>query len=166
MATYTKKQVTDLVHGELDWDSLHRMLSMPKDKERYGQFIEVLQEQVSWKDRIILPLGPHLFIVESAKDQALVTKCTCGHDFGDYRQNWKLNALIHVRDSEEKMSEVYPKLMAPHTEWQVYREYLCPTCGTLHDVEAPTPWYPVIHDFQPDLKTFFDWMEMPAPARA
>ena len=52
------------------------MLSMPKDKERYGQFIEVLQEQVSWKDRIILPLGPHLFIVESAKDQALVTKCT------------------------------------------------------------------------------------------
>jgi acetone carboxylase gamma subunit len=34
----------------------------------------------------------------------------------------------------------------------------------MHDVEAPTPWYPVIHDFQPDLKTFFDWLDLPAPA--
>lgn len=166
MTTYTKKQVTDLVNGELDWDSLHRMLSMPKDKERYGQYMEVLQEQVSWDDRIILPLGPHLFIAETASDKSLVTKCRCGHDFGDYRQNWKLNALIYVRDEEEKMNEVYPKLMAPDTNWQVYREYCCPTCGTMHDVEAPTPWYPVIHDFQPDLQTFFRWLDLPAPAQA
>ncbi|GGB95841.1 acetone carboxylase subunit gamma [Marinobacterium zhoushanense] len=165
MTTYTKKQVKDLVSGELDWDSLHQMLSMPKDKERYGQYIEVLQEQVSWNDRILLPLGPHLYIVES-KDKSLITKCSCGHDFGDYRQNWKLNALVYVRDSEEKMNQVYPKLMAPHTDWQVYREYYCPTCGTMHDVEAPTPWYPVIHDFQPDLKAFFDWLDMPAPVNA
>lgn len=165
MTTYTTKQVTDLVNGELDWDSLHQMLSMPKDRERYEQYIGVLQQQVDWEERIILPLGPHLFIAEN-DDQSLVTKCRCGHDFGDYRQNWKLNALIYVRDDVEKMSQVYPKLMAPHTDWQVYREYYCPTCGTMHDVEAPTPWYPVIHDFQPNLKAFFEWLGMPAPAQA
>lgn len=166
MSSFTKKQVSDLVKGSLDWDTLHRMLSMPKDKERYANYISVLQEQVSWSDRIIMALGPHLYIAERATDQALVTKCGCGHDFGDYRTNWKLNALIYVRDDEEKMQEVYPKLMAPDTNWQVYREYYCPTCGVMHDIEAPTPWYPVIHDFQPDIKALFDWLDLPAPANA
>ena len=63
--------------------------------------------------------------------------------------------------------EVYPKLMAPDTQWQVYREYYCPQCGTLHDVEAPTPWYPVIHDFEPDIDTFYkEWVNLPLPERA
>ena len=26
---------------------------------------------------------------------------------------------LFVRDTEEKMNEIYPKLMAPDTEWQV-----------------------------------------------
>lgn len=55
---------------------------------------------------------------------------------------WK--SIHYVRDTEEAMTEVYPKLMAPGTQWQVYREYYCPSCVTMHDVEAPTPWYPVI----------------------
>ncbi|HEB27406.1 MAG TPA: acetone carboxylase subunit gamma, partial [Porticoccus sp.] len=36
MSTYTKKQVSDLVQGSLDWDSVHKMLSMPKDEGRYA----------------------------------------------------------------------------------------------------------------------------------
>lgn len=163
MAMFTKKQVKDLVSGDLVWDTLHKMLSMPKDIERYSDYISVLQEQVAWEDRIILPLGPHLYIVETVKDKELITKCRCGHDFGDYTRNWKLDALVYIRDTEEKMNQVYPKLMAPDTDWQVYREYYCPSCGTMHDVEVPTPWYPVMHDFEPDLKTFFEWVEQPAP---
>ena len=58
-------------------------------------------------------------------------------------------------------------LMAPDTQWQVYREYYCPTCGTMHDVEAPTPWYPVIHDFEPDIEAFYkEWVKLPLPERA
>lgn len=166
MSTYTKKQVSDLVKGDLDWDTLHRMLSLPKDKERYANYVAVLQEQVSWNDKIIMPFGPHLFLAETQQDKKLVTKCSCGHEYGDYQKNWKLNALIYVRDSKEKMQEVYPTLMAPDTNWQVYREYYCPSCGVMHDVEAPTPWYPVIHDFQPDLKALFDWLDLPAPVNA
>ncbi|MGF6917890.1 acetone carboxylase subunit gamma [Paraburkholderia sp. 40] len=167
MSTYTKEQVSNLVDGRLDWDTTVRMLSMPKDHERFSQYLEVLQGKVSFPDRIVLPLGPHLHIVQAAKSKQWVVKCDCGHEFCDYRENWKLHALVHVRDTEEEMLEVYPKLMAPDTQWQVYREYFCPSCGTMHDVEAPTPWYPVIHDFEPNIEAFYkDWLQLPVPERA
>lgn len=162
--TYTRKQVADLVDGELDWETVRKMLFMPKDKERFVNYIDILQERASWDDKIILPLGPHLNIVET-KDKDLVNKCDCGYVFGPYTENWKLNAVIYVRDSVEKFNEVYPKLMSPDAQWQVYREYYCPECATQHDVEAPTPWYPVIHDFEPDIKTFYGWLGLPVPKK-
>ena len=62
------------------------------------------------------------------------------------------------------MNEVYPKLMSPDPEWQVLREYYCPGCASLLEVEAVTPWYPVIHDFEPDIDTFYnEWMKMELP---
>ncbi|MFD2110512.1 acetone carboxylase subunit gamma [Thiorhodococcus fuscus] len=167
MSTYTKEQVKHLVEGKLDWDTTMRMLSMPKDRERFTQYLEVLQSKVDWPDRILLPLGPHLYIVQSAENQRWIVKCDCGHAFCDHSDNWKLHANIYVRDTEEAMAEVYPNLMAPDTQWQVYREYYCPTCGVMHDVEAPTPWYPVIHDFEPDIETFYEqWLGLPVPAKA
>jgi acetone carboxylase, gamma subunit len=167
MSSYTTEQVKYLVEGKLDWDTTMRMLTMPKDQGRFVKYVSVLQEKVSWPDKIVLPLGPHLYIVQAATDKKWVVKCDCGHVFCDYRENWKLHANIHVRDTEEEMNEVYPKLMAPSTEWQVFREYFCPECGIMHDVEAPTPWYPVIHDFEPDIEAFYrDWLNQPVPARA
>lgn len=167
MTTYTKEQVGKLVEGKLDWDTTMRMLAMPKDKTRFELYVQALQGKVGWPDRIVLPLGPHLYIVQSVRTKQWVTKCDCGHEFGDYRENWKLRAAIYVRDTEEAMAEVYPRLMAPDTAWQVYREYYCPSCGTMHDVEAPTPWYPVIHDFEPDIEAFYqDWLGLPIPEKA
>ncbi|MEN2975868.1 acetone carboxylase subunit gamma [Tistrella bauzanensis] len=166
MSNYTKKQVADLVDGRLDWDVVHRMLSSPKDADRFVKFIAVLQERAAWPDRILLPLGPHLFIVQD-QDKAWKIKCGCGHVFCDHDRNWKLEALVHVRETVEAMNEVYPKLMAPDPSWQVYREYCCPSCGVLLDVEAPTPWYPVLHDFEPDIPTFYkDWLGLDVPERA
>ncbi len=167
MSTYTKEQVKYLVEGKLDWDTTMRMLSMPKDQDRFVKYVGVLQEKVTWPDRIVLPLGPHLYIVQTVGANKWVIKCDCGHEFCDWRENWKLHANIYVRDTEEAMNEVYPKLMAPDTAWQVYREYYCPQCGVMHDVEAPTPWYPVIHDFEPDIEAFYrGWLNPPVPARA
>ncbi|MDD2408494.1 MAG: acetone carboxylase subunit gamma [Tepidiphilus sp.] len=165
--TYTKEQIEKLIDGRLDWDTTFRMLAMPKDPERFELYVGVLQERLGWKDKIILPLGPHLYIVQTAADKRWVIKCDCGHEFCDYRQNWKMHAVIYVRDTEEALTEIYPKLMAPDPAWQVYREYYCPECGTLHDVEAPTPWYPVIHDFEPDIEAFYkEWLGLPVPERA
>ncbi|MGH8832594.1 MAG: acetone carboxylase subunit gamma [Polaromonas sp.] len=167
MSTYTKDQVRNLVDGKLDWDTTLRMLSMPKDATRFEMYIDALQKKLDWPDRIVLPLGPHLYIAQDAKTKKWLTKCDCGHAFCDYRENWKLHANVYVRESEEAMTEVYPKLMAPDTQWQVYREYYCPQCGTMHDVESPTPWYPVIHDFEPDIDAFYkEWVKLPLPERA
>lgn len=167
MSSYTNEQVSHLIDGTLDWETMFRMLSMPKDHDRFAQYVAALQSKVKFEDKIVLPLGPHLHIVQKADTKAWVTMCDCGHDFGDYRENWKLNAVVYVRDTEEAMVDVYPKLMAPDTNWQVYREYYCPKCGAMHDVEAPTPWYPVIHDFEPDIEAFYrDWVNLPVPERA
>jgi len=163
MSKYTKEQIARLIDGTLDWETIHRMLSSPKDPERFVTYIEILQERVKWDDKILLPLGPHLFIVQKPNGER-VTKCDCGYEFGDYRKNWKLKAAIYVRDDEEKMSEIYPKLMQPDTSWNVLREYYCPGCATLLEVESVPPLYPVIHDFEPDLETFYnDWLGIPLP---
>ncbi|MDE2254005.1 MAG: acetone carboxylase subunit gamma [Betaproteobacteria bacterium] len=167
MSAYTQEQVKNLVDGKLDWDTTMRMLSMPKDKERFELFVHALQDKVAWKDKIVLPLGPHLYIAQSPATKQWNVKCDCGHEFCDYRDNWKLHANIYVRDTEEAMAEVYPKLMAPDVQWQVYREYYCPTCGIMHDIESPTPWYPVLHDFEPDIDVFYkEWLGLPLPERA
>ncbi len=161
---YEKDKVQELIEGTIDFETLHRMLSSPKDSERFGMVLEILQEGVSWEDRILLPIGPNLFIVQRTTDKRWITKCRCGHEFGPWKENWKLNALIHVRETPESLNELYPRLMSPDPTWQVIREYFCPGCATLLEVEAPTPWYPVIHDFEPDIAGFYkEWLGSEVP---
>jgi acetone carboxylase gamma subunit len=161
---YDRKKIEELIDGTIDWETQHRMLSEPKDPERFQIYLEILQERVPWDDKILLPYQYHLYIVQKKTGERVI-KCDCGHEFCDYRDNWKLHALIYVRDTEEALSEIYPKLMAPDPKWQVLREYYCPSCGTLLEVEAPTPWYPVIHNWEPDIETFYrEWLKMPLPA--
>jgi len=167
MSVYTKKEISDLVDGRLPFGTAHRMLSMPKDPDRFEKYLAVLQERVGWEDRIILPRGPHLYIVQEATTQRWVNKCSCGHVMGDYDENWKLHASIFVRNSEALLNELQPKLMAPHHDWQEIREFFCPACGILHDVEAPVPWYPILNEFEPDIDTFYrEWVGLPLPARS
>ena len=91
-------------------------------------------------------------------------KCDCGHEFCDYRENWKLEALINVRETVESLREIYPDKMHGDPEWNALREYFCPGCKTLLEVEAVPPGYPVIHDFVPDLEGFYeDWLGRPLP---
>lgn len=164
---YTESKIRDLVDGTIDQDTLHQMLSTPKDVDRFEKYVKILQERVPWKDKIILPLGPKLFVVQRASDKKWVIRSWAGHDFCGWNENWKLHARIRVRDTPEKMEQIYPKLMAPSTDWQVIREYFCPKSGDLLDVEAPTPWYPVIHDAEPDIDAFYkEWLGLEVPERS
>ena len=164
---FTKEKVRDLINGTIDDDTYQQMLTRPKDNERFFTYLEILQEQVPWDDKIVLPLGPKLFIVQQPADKRWVIKSWSGHVFCNWNENWKMHALIRVRDTQEKMEELYPKLMAPSAEWQVIREYIDPVSGELLDVEAPVPWYPVIHDFEPDIDTFYkEWLGVDVPERS
>ncbi len=161
MTQYAKEVIGDLVDGKLPWSMLKEMMSKYKDPDRFDKYVAVLQERQPWKERILLPLGPHLFIVRK-DDGSIVTKSSSGFEFGDYRQNWKLKARIFVRDTDQAYREIYPALMHADPAWMELREYYDPIDGTLLEVEAVPPGYPILHSFQPDLEAFYSqWLKRP-----
>ena len=163
MSAYSKELIGELVDGKLPWASLKEMMSRYKDPERFDHYLAALQERVAWTDRILLPLGPHLFIVRKP-DGSIVTKSASGFEFGDYRSNWKLKARIYVRNTVESYREIYPALMHADPAWMELREYYDPLDGTLLEIEPVPPGYPVLHSFQPDLEGFYrDWLKRPLP---
>lgn len=163
--TYTDSHIEDLIDGKLPFRDMHRMLSSFKDPGRFDQIVQIFQRRVPWDDRILLPYGVHLFIVQRP-DGSRVVKCDCGQEFGDYRTNWKESALIAVRDTDGSLEELYPPMMHCDPEWMELREFFCPGCASLLEVEAVPPGYPLVFDFQPDLETFYrGWLgrELPKP---
>jgi acetone carboxylase gamma subunit len=166
MSQYPKEVIRDLVDGRLPWPQTRRVMSAYKDDDRFFKYIEVLQDRVAWKDPILLPVSDRLYICDSA-DEGRVVRCECGHSFGDYRKNWKLNAVINVRNTEESLREIYPTSDIPDPNWMEIREFFCPECAHLHEVEAAAPGYPIVHDFQPDLEGFYrDWLGKPLKEEA
>ncbi len=161
MSQYSKEVIGDLVDGKLPWKMLKEMMSKYKDADRFDKYLQVLQERQSWPEKILLPLGPHLFIVRKP-DGSIVTKSSSGFEFGDYRQNWKLKARVFVRDTQEAYREIYAELMHADPAWMELREYYDPIDGTLLEIEAVPPGYPIVHSFKPDLETFYrDWLKRP-----
>ncbi|MFX1374378.1 MAG: acetone carboxylase subunit gamma [Promethearchaeota archaeon] len=162
MKGYDKKIIERLINGELTWKELKPIISGRKDPDRFDKILEILQEKVEWKEKIILPLHEHLYIV--AKDNQRIVKCDCGYEFGDYKENWKYKCRIRVRDTMDAIEELYPKYMGSDPEWEELREFYCPNCFTLLDIEAVPPGYPVIFNFLPDIDTFYEkWLERKAP---
>ena len=71
-----------------------------------------------------------------------------------------------MRDTDDSLEELYPPMMHCDPEWMELREFFCPGCSSLLEVEAVPPGYPLLFDFQPDLETFYrEWLgrELPAP---
>ena len=157
----SKDIVAQLIDGKLDWETTKSIISGIKDSDRFEKYVEVLQERAPYKEKILLPLGEHLNIVDKGGEH--IIKCDCGHEFGDYRINWKLNALIRVLDSREKLLEVYEDSPGfPDTEKCDIREFYCPGCAKLLEVEAVAKGYPLIFDFLPDLESFYkEWLGNP-----
>ena len=173
-----KDTLRDLVDEKLPRGQIRAIQSGYKDPDRFDKYVEILQERVAWPERIVLPFGEHLYVVgkkprpsaeatderSSSGASSYVIKCDCGHEFCDYRENWKLEALINVRDTVEELREIYPDKMHGDPQWNVLREYFCPGCKTLLEVEAVPPGYPPVHDFVPDLEGFYEnWLDRPLP---
>jgi acetone carboxylase gamma subunit len=152
-----------MIDGELPFGDVHHVQSSYKDPKRFDTYVKVLQSRVEWDDPIVLPLGPYLSIVKN-KDGIYAVKCKCSQEFGDYRDNWKLSALINVRDDEQSMSEIWPGPRCPDPEKNEIREFICPGCGIQLEVDAVPPGYPILANFTPNLEAFYqDWLgrEMP-----
>jgi acetone carboxylase gamma subunit len=158
-----KETLRDLVDEKLPRAQVRAIQSGYKDADRFDKYVQVLQEKASWEDPIVLPFGEHLYVVSKGSGQYRI-KCDCGHEFCDYRENWKLEALVNVRQTVEDLREIYPDKMHGDPDWNVLREYFCPGCKTLLEVEAVPPGYPPVHDFVPHLEGFYnDWLGRPLP---
>ncbi|HEY49972.1 MAG TPA: acetone carboxylase subunit gamma [Dehalococcoidia bacterium] len=158
--SYPKEVIRDLIEGKLPWNQLKSIISGYKDNDRFDKYVAVLQEKVPWQERILLPLTDELYIVQKGKER--IVKCSCGYEFGDYRENWKLKALIHVRDTEAELDEIYPYPSKPEPGYCEMREHYCPGCGIQLEVDTVPFGYPAVFDFLPDLDTFYrDWLRRP-----
>ena len=142
-----------LVEGDLDPQALLELQRAPKDEDRFERILALEQERVPWSDRIVLVLQEHLYIVEKPNGDRLV-KCTCGHEFGPYTENWKEHALVYALDTDEKLEEVFRGPRKPDPDWFELREYYCPGCGIQLEVESAIPGYPPIFDFLPDFEAW------------
>jgi acetone carboxylase gamma subunit len=163
MPIYPKDVIRDLIDGNLPWQAAKPIMSEFKDADRFAIYVEILQDRVPWKERILLPIGEHLYIVQKGEGAAgRVVKCDCGHEFGPATESWKLGALVYVRDDRESLDEIYPGARKCDPEWMELREYYCPGCKTQLEVEAVPPGYPVVFDFEPDIDGFYrDWLKKP-----
>lgn len=164
MATTDRTQIEKLIDGDLGWEELRNdVLPDPKDADRFEVTREILQDRVQWDAPILVPLNDHLFVVGA--DDGRIVKAECGHEFGPADDNWKTACQIRVREGKDEMRELYPEWMTPDSNWTFQlREFFCPGCYTLLDVDAVPAGYPVIEPFDPDIDTFYEeWLEEPAP---
>jgi acetone carboxylase gamma subunit len=144
---YPDDMIGDLLERRLPLDQVYRLQS-EKDLGRHDQVIRILQARLGWSEPILAIIQEHLYVVEKA-DAARVVRCDCGREFGDYRENWKDQSLVYERDPRD--GEIYLGAHAADPDWQILREFYCPGCATLLDVEPVPVGYPFIHSFIPEL---------------
>lgn len=155
-----------LVEGELPWDELRNdILPDPKDSTRFETTREVLQERVDWDEPILVPLNDHLHVVGS--DDGRIVKADCGHELCDVADNWKLHTEVNVREEPDEFERLYSEQQSPHPDWGFQlREFFCPGCYQLIEVEAVPTGYPIVQKFEPDIDAFYEeWLGRPAPDR-
>ena len=165
-AESNKETIRRLVDGELPWEELRNdVLPDPKDSDRFETVREVLQERVDWDEPILVPLNDHLYVVGS--DEGRIVKAECGHELCADDENWKLHTQVYVRDDEEELAALYTDAQSPDPDWGFQlREFYCPGCYELVEVEAVPTGYPMLQKFEPDIDAFYeDWLGKPAPDR-
>jgi len=165
MEKVTKENLKLLVEGKIPWGEAKRIIRLsPKDEDRFFKYVELLQEKVPWRDKILLRIGDHLYIV-AKEGGGRVVKCDCGQEFGDYRVNWKLSCRICVRRSRQEMAEVVTVEEAiPDPNLVEMREFYCPGCLAQLAVEVLPSGYPPLFDMLPDLDTLYrEWLGKPLP---
>ncbi len=158
------RRITDMLDGRMPVEELVQVIVAEKDQESFDALIEHFRRRAEWQEPILLPLTDHLVI--AARDGRAVVRCTCGQEFEDYRVNWKVRARVFVRETAEQFQEIFPPGMHPEPGWQEIREYYCPGCLSLLQVETVPPGYPPVFEFLPDIQVFYrDWLGRKLPVQ-
>jgi N-methylhydantoinase B len=149
-----RETLAALLDEKLSRREVKDLQSSYKDADRFDKWVSVLHERVPYGEPIVLPVGEGLNVVRSG-DGGLVIRCDCGHVICSHDANWKMDAAVYVRDSEEALREIYPRYAHCDPTWMELREFYCPRCARQLEVEASPPGYPVVHEFLPDVEGFY-----------
>lgn len=156
----SKAKLRLLVDGKLPLEEVHALLRLPvKDPDRFSKYLEVLQERVSWKERILVRISEHLYVVQKGGER--IVKCDCGQEFGDYRINWKLSSLVFARTTTEQLDEIFTTPNKPNPTFVEIREFYCPGCTAQLGVEAVPSGYPFLFEVLPDIDALYEWEGRP-----
>jgi acetone carboxylase, gamma subunit len=147
VTSYPDHMIRDLLDGRLPLDEVG-ILQREKDDGRREAAVRLEQERLGWTEPVLMLLQESLFVVRLA-DGSRVVRCECGHEFGDYRRNWKDAALVYDRHPQD--GEVFLPNKGADPDWQWLREFYCPGCATQLDVEPVPPGYPFVFNFLPTL---------------
>jgi N-methylhydantoinase B/oxoprolinase/acetone carboxylase alpha subunit/acetone carboxylase gamma subunit len=159
-----RQTLADMLDERLSRAQVKEIQSSFKDPHRFDDWVAVVQERVPYDDRIVLPFGEGLNIVRRRSDGELVIRTDAGVDLCRWDENWKMHAVVRVRDTIEAMREVYPAMAHPDPAWMELREYYCPRSGRLLETEAVPPGYPVVHEYLPDIEGFYrGWLGREIP---
>ena len=150
--SWPKEILKDLIEGKLDPETIREIQSKAKDEDRFEKILEIEQERVPWKERIVAPLAERLYVVLK-DDQEMIIKCFCGYEFGNYRKNWKMKALIYERDPQDAAVYIDPR--GGSRDWMVLREFYCPGCGAQLEVEALPHGHPILFEAELDINSFY-----------
>jgi N-methylhydantoinase B/oxoprolinase/acetone carboxylase alpha subunit len=92
----------------------------------------------------IVELTPYVKIVEDEKGDKYAVCSQCGHVHCKADENFKLHALISDRDAKE----IHKKHQAADPDWMIYREFYCPGCGSLVEVEGTPSCCPILYNVE------------------
>lgn len=148
----TREILRDLETAQMSWDEVREVLRQKKSANRFSEYHATLAETTPFGDSVLLRLSEYLYVVRNIDGSHAVRCGECMHDFGDPRINWKLSARIRVRTTLEEFLEIYHyEEVCPEAGIAEVREYYCPGCFTLLNVECVPVGYPPVFEFLPDL---------------
>ena len=78
----------------------------------------------------------------------------CGYEYCKVEEDtYRRHGLVRERDPRDLWPPEMVKYgFAADPEYLIFREYICPQCGVLFDVDQVPPGYPVWRDIELDLK--------------
>lgn len=158
-----KETLEALLDEKLSRREVRDIQSGFKDADRFEKWLAILQQRATYPEPIVLPLGEGLAVVRTGSGELMI-RCDCGHDFCPHNRNWKMEAMIYVRDDRKKLGEIFPGFAGGDPDWCELRELYCPSCARMLECDSATPGYPLVHDFLPDIEGFYrNWLRRDLP---
>jgi N-methylhydantoinase B/oxoprolinase/acetone carboxylase alpha subunit len=94
----------------------------------------------------LFKLTPYVSVAETNKGKGL-TCSRCGHYYCDAGENFKHYSLVYDRDPKE----IYGDRFGADKDWMIFREFYCPGCGSMVEVEATPVCTPIFNNYEVEI---------------